>query len=85
MITIFSTFTSVRCVENTKFEFVEGKLRSQELSQYLDKLKAVRSVWISEDATAIVSKLTYDPKTNQVVGILLPTNTKGCPIPFRLV
>lgn len=41
------------------------------------------SVWLSEDATAIVARLRYDPSTNQIVGILLPTNNNGSPIPFR--
>lgn len=74
----------VRCIGNSKSTLVEGRLRCQELSEYLEKLKAVKSVWISEDATGIVSKITYDPKTNQLVGILLPSNNRGCPIPFRL-
>lgn len=35
---------------------------------------------MSEDATAIVSKITYDPSTNQLVGLVLPNDkTTGCP------
>lgn len=75
----------VRCIENSNSSFIEGKLRCQELSEYLEKIKAVKSVWICEDATAIISTVKFDPKTNQIVGILLPMNNKGCPIPFRLV
>lgn len=40
-------------------------------------------VWLSEDATGIVSKIEFDPKTNQMTGIVLPTNSNtGMPIPF---
>lgn len=42
-----------------------------------------RSVWLSEDASGIVSKVEYDPKTNQMVGLVLPICGKtGIPIPF---
>lgn len=46
-------------------------------------MNTTRYVWLSEDATAIVSKVTYDPSTNQLVGLLLPRDkTTGCPTPF---
>lgn len=43
-------------------------------------------VWLSEDATAIVAKVKYDPITNQMIGLLLPLDQKnGCPIPFSFL
>lgn len=40
-------------------------------------------VWLSEDASAIVSKIEYDHRTNQMVGIVLPIEpNNGMPIPF---
>lgn len=40
-------------------------------------------VWLSEDATSIVSKIEFDAKTNQMIGIVLPMNSStGMPIPF---
>ncbi|XP_031638592.1 uncharacterized protein LOC116350795 [Contarinia nasturtii] len=80
-----STKTVLNCIENNKSTIIEGKLRCQELSEYLINLNAVKSVWISEDATACIPTIKYDPKTNQLVGILLPTNNTGCPIPFSFL
>lgn len=82
--TSYLKYILVRCVQNTKSTIVEGQLRCEELAKYLTDMKAVKSIWISEDATAIVAKINYDPKTNQLVGILLPSKN-GCPIPFRFV
>lgn len=61
--------------------FHQGK----ELAQLLDDHRATKNVWLSEDATAIVQKISYDPKTNQLVGIVLPFNSEGNPKPFRFV
>lgn len=60
----------------------EGELRCEQLAQFIDDHKTKRNVWLSEDGTAIVPTIKYDSKTNQLVGILLPTNNHGCPIPF---
>lgn len=73
----------MRCINDLKTRVVEGELRSKELMKYLDEHKTKKIVWISEDATAIISKIKYDPITNQLVGILLPINKNGNPIPFR--
>lgn len=73
----------VRCVNDLKTRVVEGELRTKELMKYLDAHKTEKIVWISEDATAIISKIKYDPITNQLVGVLLPFNKNGNPIPFR--
>lgn len=64
---------------------VEGKLRCEELAKFLEEHKARKIIWSSEDATAIIATCKYDPKTNQIVGVLLPTNKEGCPIPLRWV
>lgn len=62
---------------------VEGELRLEGLKNYLEGLNLVKSVWLSEDATGIVEKVEMDPKTNQMVGLVLPTNFQnGMPIPF---
>lgn len=75
--------STVRCIEDNKTHVIEGDLRSEELSIYLEQQKTIKKVWLSEDATAIVPKITYDPKSNQLVGLLLPFNETGCPIKFR--
>lgn len=67
----------VRCINEHKSRVIEGEMRCEELSKFLESHNAVKSVWLSEDATAIVEKINYDPITNQLVGILLPFNTQG--------
>lgn len=75
----------MRCIDDNKTRVIEGQLRCSELSNYLDKFNAVKSVWLAEDATAIVSKISYDPCTNQLVGLLLPLDNNGCPISFSFL
>lgn len=82
----FYSIHTVKNIDKNKTRIVEGQLRIQELSEYLDRMKAPRCVWLSEDATAIVSKVKYDPKTNQMVGLLLPLDgNSGCPMPFSFL
>lgn len=58
-------------------------MRCKELKKYLESLKLPMYVWLSEDATRITSKIEFDPKTNQMVGIVLPIEEcNGMPIPF---
>lgn len=43
-------------------------------------------VWLSEDATVITSKVTYDPKSNQLIGLVLPLDEfTGCPKAFTFI
>lgn len=61
---------------------IEANLRIKELSEFLDKNKLKRCVWISEDATKIVEKLEYDISSNQIIGFVLPINNDtGFPVP----
>lgn len=57
----------------------EGELRVSELNAYLKKMNVEKKVWLSEDGTAIQPKITYDPKTNKLVGLVPPLDTNGCP------
>lgn len=76
-------FSLVRNINDQKSRVIEGELRCGHLATFLDAHKTEKVVWLSEDATALASKINYDPITNQLVGIILPTNGNGCPIPFR--
>lgn len=70
-------------INENKSRIIEGKLRCFELNKYLEDLKLTKNVWLSEDATSIVSKIEFDPKTNQMVGIVLPFDIDtGMPRPF---
>lgn len=49
----------------------------------MEILKLPLRVWLSEDATSIVSKIEFDQQTNQMVGIVLPMESStGMPIAF---
>lgn len=55
-------------------------MRVLELKQYLVKSELSNYVWISEDATRVVEKFEYDPKTNQIIGFVPPLdNSRGIP------
>lgn len=80
---MFFEINIVGYVNQKKQKVIEGELRCAELREYLDYIKAIKHVFLSEDATSIVSKIQYDPKSNQLVGIVLPIDGKsGMPISF---
>lgn len=75
-----------RYISQNKPKITEGQLRCQELNAYLDGLALHKCVWLSEDATGIVAKVEFDPKTNQMVGLVLPINpTTGMPEAFTFL
>lgn len=70
-------------VSEYKTRIIEGELRCKELSHYLETIKVRKCVWLSEDASGIIAKVEFDPKTIQMVGIVLPINSNtGMPISF---
>lgn len=47
----------------------------------MDQLGAEKTVWLSEDGTAITPKVNYDIVTDSLVGLVSPIDTEtGCPI-----
>lgn len=70
-------------IHKRKEKVIEGELRCEELAKYLEKLKAPKTIWLSEDASGVVARVTHDPTTNQLVGLVLPTESKtGIPMMF---
>lgn len=68
-------------INENKSTVIEGELRIKELNHYLESLKLEKNVWISEDATGIVTKVEFDARTNQMIGLVLPVDpTTGMPI-----
>lgn len=62
---------------------IEGEIRSQELLVYLKGRNQPLWVALSEDGTKIENRIQYDPRTNQLIGFVLPTNQEtGMPQPF---
>lgn len=77
---------AVNYISQNKPRILEGEIRAKELSDYLDALGLHKYVWISEDGTGIVSKIQHDPYTNQLVGLVLPFDSKtGIPVAFTYV
>lgn len=73
-------------ISEYKTKIVEGELRCKELLNYLSTLNAKKYVWLSEDASGVVTKVEFDSKTNQMVGLVLPFNSStGMPIPFSFL
>lgn len=73
-------------ISKSKKKVIEGQLRVRELSEYLDRLKLPKKVWICEDASGINVKLEYDPSSNQLVGNVLPLDpTTGMPVSFSFL
>lgn len=69
-------------IQRRKEKIVEGELRCKDLSEYLDKIGAPREVCLSEDASGIVSQVSYDKSTNQLIGLVLPLDKNGMPVSF---
>lgn len=66
-------------IHGDKVKIIEGEIRTQELKEHINKTNSKMAVFLSEDASGIVGKVTYDPKTNQLVGIVLPLKANGMP------
>lgn len=72
-----------RYIRASNCRMTEGILRCEELSVYLKQRKQPPIVSLSEDATRMIGKIQYDSVSNQLVGFVLPADTKtGMPIPF---
>lgn len=62
---------------------IEGQLRNEELLVYLRERNQPLWVSLSEDATRIDNRIEYCPRSNQLIGFVLPMNKEnGMPIPF---
>lgn len=69
-------FFTVSYISKGKDRIIEGNLRVKELSNYLERLKLPKKVWICEDASGINAKVEYDPTSEQLVGNVLPLNSR---------
>ncbi|KAJ6642635.1 hypothetical protein Bhyg_07588, partial [Pseudolycoriella hygida] len=81
-LSIPSVSTARRFLKDKGPIVIEGKMRTEELLQYLKSRNLPLKVSISEDATRITAKISYDPVTNQLVGFALPLDENGMPITF---
>lgn len=73
-------------INKRKQTVIEGELRCEALAQYLQRMNAPKVVWLSEDGTGIVPKVSYHNSTGQLIGLVLPTDPiTGMPIPHSFV
>ncbi|CAG9767012.1 unnamed protein product [Ceutorhynchus assimilis] len=82
---ILPSLSSVRRSLNKNLSVIEGVVSMCELKNYLVKRKLPLSVFISEDQTAILKKIQYDPKSNKLVGVLLPKDNTGFPVTNKFI
>ncbi|KAJ8669437.1 hypothetical protein QAD02_000696 [Eretmocerus hayati] len=60
---------------------LEGELMVDQMVKFLNDRGLPRVVVLNEDATRLVSKLSYNSRTNQCVGRVLPYDENSMPIP----
>lgn len=77
-----SLSTVHRFITDSGPRVIEGEMRTEELLKYLTDRNLPLKVSLSEDATRITAKISYDPTTNQLVGFALPLDHNGMPIKF---
>ncbi|XP_037035540.1 uncharacterized protein LOC119073834 [Bradysia coprophila] len=77
-----SVSTVNRYISDNGPDIIEGKLRTDELLYFLESRNLPLVVSLSEDATRITAKISYDPNTNQLVGFAPPLDENGMPITF---
>lgn len=75
--------TTNRYIRKSHCNIIEGVLRLEELSIYLNDRNLEKTVAIAEDATRIIGRVQFDSRTNSLMGFALPLNEQtGMPIPF---
>jgi len=77
-----SVATVKQYIQSSNNSIIEGCVRAKEMSQFLAKWELQRNVWLSEDGTKVVNKIQLDEATDQIVGLVLPMDSNGMPIPF---
>lgn len=68
------SYTIMKHIYMDKDMIIEGALRCEQLAKHLELTNSPKSVFISEDGSGIVQKVTYDSRTNQMIGLVLPFN-----------
>lgn len=77
----FPSISTVKRELYNNSEFIkEGQFRFESLKHFLDRHGLPKKLVISEDGTKITGRIQYDPKTNQVVGFVLPLDNNGLPV-----
>lgn len=73
-------------IQDKKPPLIEGELRCRELAEYLSKINAPKTVFLSEDGSGITKNVVYDTKTQQLVGLVLPLSIEnGMPKSYSFI
>lgn len=67
-------------INRYKEPLFEGELRCAALAKYMERLNVPKIVWLSEDGSGIVPRISYHSPSNQLVGLVLPFDATGMPI-----
>lgn len=71
--------TLKQTVSNSTDTLKEGEIRFDLVAQYLEKRGYPKTILIGEDGTRVISKVQYDPATNQLVGLVSRLDERGLP------
>lgn len=80
-----SVATIKKEIQSANDAIVEGEIRSISLKQFIVKRKLRLQVWLSEDATKIANKIECDSTTDQIIGLVLPMDAHGNPVPYTFL
>lgn len=81
-LSIPSVSTVNRFLADNGPDIVEGEMRMDELVDFLKKRNLPLEISISEDLTRCTPKVSYDHKTNQLIGFSLPYDGNDMPVPL---
>lgn len=71
---------AVRYINDTRNCILEGELRCEGLAEFLSQQNAGKDVWLCEDGSGLVPKISYDSTLDQLIGMTLPIDRRtGCP------
>lgn len=54
---------------------IEGEIRSKRLNTYLEQMQYPKHIFIAEDGSGLVQNVVYDVHSNQLVGLVLPSDS----------
>lgn len=70
------------CLQNIQENYggvTIGKIYAKELKSFIERNNLPKIICVSEDATRIKAKVQYDPKTSEIIGVVLPNLSNGLP------
>ncbi|XP_071635002.1 uncharacterized protein [Temnothorax longispinosus] len=83
---VLPSLSTLKRTLNENVTVQEGVLYMANLKMYLNARKLPLKVFISEDQTAVLKRIQYDPKSNKLVGFVLDKNDEtGFPLTEKFI